>query len=78
MALRLLIRPQNDLLTNLRDTTLPADEDAVGVGRCVAGASAETKFGDMSRNKEVDHTRFQLLVRKERGRWKVYRAEGVD
>jgi ketosteroid isomerase-like protein len=75
--LRYLFQVSHTLRVRLEELTIRIRGDEADVGFTVT-AEAQTTFGDFSLNDEVGHTRFVLALRKERGRWKVYRAEGVD
>lgn len=78
---------ENELRTNfqlvreihvsLDDMTIDVHGDEADLAVTATGR-AETVLGDVSLNEYVGHTRFVLALRKERGRWKVFRAEGVD
>jgi hypothetical protein len=75
--LRLLFQFASDVDVRLEDVDINIRGNEADIA-LTATATAQTKFGDLSLNHEVGHTRFELLIRKDRGRWKVVRAAGVD
>jgi len=75
--LRLLFQYAREIHVSLDRVTVDIHGDEADVGMTVT-ARAETPGGDVSLTEIVGHTRYVLALRKERGRWKVYRAEGVD
>ena len=76
-SLRLLFAMARSISLTLEDVRIEmrGDEAVIAV---TATATASTVMGTVSLNEEVGQTRFILTARKEGGRWKVLRAEGVD
>jgi ketosteroid isomerase-like protein len=76
-TLRFLFQIAHRIDVDLDDITIRVRGDEADIV-FTATANAETTFGDVSLNREVGHTRFILALRKEHGRWKVFRAEALD
>ena len=74
--LRSLFQVSHTLRVRLDEITIRIRGDSADVALTVTG-DAQTTLGDFYLEREVGHTRFVLALRKERGRWKVYRAEGI-
>jgi ketosteroid isomerase-like protein len=74
--LRYLFQASHTLRLRLDEITIRIRGNEADVA-LTATADAQTTFGDFSLDAEVGHSRFVLALRKEHGRWKVYRAEGV-
>ncbi len=76
--LRLLFQTSRSVRVKLQDVEIEVRGNEADVA-LTATAKAENVFlGDVSLHRVVGHTRYVVTVRKERGRWKVLRAEGLD
>jgi len=75
--LRALFHPAHELHVRIEDPDIRVEGDRATVALTVTG-TANTILGDFRFQDVVKYTRFELLLRKERGRWKVYRAVGID
>jgi len=75
--LRLLFRASRTIQANVEDISIRIDGDEADVALTATG-TASTTFGDVSLHREVGYTRFLITTRKEHGRWKVFRVQGVD
>ncbi len=75
--LRWLFRISSKLRLSLDDVVIQIHGDEADISM-TAIAQAQTTFGDLSLNREVGYTRYVLAARKENGRWKVLRVEGMD
>ena len=76
-SLRQLFTVARSISLTLEDVRIEMRGDEADIA-VTATATASTMIGTVSLNEEAGHTRFVLTARKEGGRWKVLRAEGVD
>ena len=76
-SLRTLFPASRRISVHLEDIVIEIRGDEATIAVTATG-TAVTIIGDMSLHDEAGYTRFILSVRKEGGRWKVFRAEGVE
>jgi len=76
-TLRLLFRASKRISVTFEDIRIEINGDEAGIAVTVTGY-ADTTLGRLSFEREAGFSRYFLTVRKERGRWKVVHAEGVD
>jgi len=76
--LRALFAFGSDLRVRLEDPAIRVDGDHATVALTITGSATVTTEGDIRFEEETHFTRFELLLRKEHGRWRVYRAVGID
>jgi ketosteroid isomerase-like protein len=76
-TLRNLFLVSRRISVHLEDIVIEIRGDEATIA-LTATAEATTTFGDMALHDEAGYTRYILSLRKEHGRWKVFRAEGVE
>ncbi len=76
-TLRLLFQSSKKIRVSLDDITIRIRGDEADITLIATGV-AETTFGTFSLHREAGYTRYVLAIRKDRGRWKVFRADGID
>jgi hypothetical protein len=74
--LRTLFLVSRRISVHIEDVVIEIRGDEATIA-LTATAEATTTLGDVSLHDEAGYTRYILSVRKEGGRWKVFRAEGV-
>ncbi|MBN1919081.1 MAG: hypothetical protein JW889_14340 [Verrucomicrobia bacterium] len=62
----------------VEDVSIDIRGDEADIAMTVIASAELYYLGHFSLNNEVEHTRFELLARKDHGHWKVVRATGVD
>jgi ketosteroid isomerase-like protein len=75
-TLRLLFQSSKRIRVSLDDITIRIHGDTATI-TLIATGTAETLYGDISLHRESGYTDYRLAVRKDRGRWKLVRAEGI-
>ena len=76
-TLRRLFQASREIRVSLDDISIRIRGDEADI-TLIATATAETAYGTFSLHREAGYTRYALAVRKDRGRWKLFRAEGID
>jgi len=76
-TLRLLFLSSKKIRVSLDDIRIRIRGDEADI-TLIATGTAETIYGDISLHRESGYTRYALAIRKDRGRWKLVRAEGIE
>ena len=76
-TLRLLFQTSRKIRVSLDDINIRIRGDEADI-TLIATGTAETTFGTFSLHGEAGYTRYVLAIRKDRGRWKLVRAEGIE
>ena len=77
-SLRLLFQTSRSVSVKLQDIEIEVRGNEADVALTATARAENVLLGDVSLHRLVGYTRFVVTARKERGRWKVLRAEGLD